>query len=365
MIKKMSIKFNLIVLVMVVFTSVVVAQVEETKKISKTFDVSDNASLEIENKYGKVHIITWDKQQVQLDIEILAKEKNQEKLDKLMASISFDINHLKGFIIAKTIISKGVINNGISELTNAIFSSENSLQIDYVIYVPQQISLTIDNKFGDVYIDKAGGKVVLRLSHGDLRSGGFYNDVLLDVQFGKTNINHFHSGRLLSSYADVDIKQVGKIDIDAKSSTINIEKVQSIKINSRRDKIYINEAESVLGEGSFSDFKIKKLTKEINLNTKYGDTYIDEIGINCTYINMNAKYTDLTLRLNPMVTYRLDMTNKSSDITFPLEVTNVETKNLDEDGKVKNIYGKIGKASDTKSNLVVNIENSNINIFYR
>ncbi len=51
--------------------------------IVRNFKISAKSTVEVYNKYGKVHIRTWDKDSVKFEVDLRIQTSNSEKLNKL------------------------------------------------------------------------------------------------------------------------------------------------------------------------------------------------------------------------------------------------------------------------------------------
>ena len=82
-------KFVTLLLLALFFTSALTAQIY-TRKISKSYKVNSSTTIDIFNKYGKVHVVTWDKDSVKFKVNLTIQTSNESKLTKLKQNIGFD-----------------------------------------------------------------------------------------------------------------------------------------------------------------------------------------------------------------------------------------------------------------------------------
>ena len=61
---------------------VVQAQSERSKQWNKTYDLSPNGKVHIENKYGNVVINGWDKDEVKVSVAIQVRHRKDENAQK-------------------------------------------------------------------------------------------------------------------------------------------------------------------------------------------------------------------------------------------------------------------------------------------
>ncbi|PLX05441.1 MAG: hypothetical protein C0594_07315, partial [Marinilabiliales bacterium] len=94
-----KLKYNILFLLLVVFSSYGFANEEEyVKKMHKEWDVNESTLLEIQNKFGDITVKNITENKVMMDIIITVKAKDQKDADKKTSfiSINFPIsdNHI-------------------------------------------------------------------------------------------------------------------------------------------------------------------------------------------------------------------------------------------------------------------------------
>ena len=133
----------------------------ESKKIERVFPVISSTTVEIINKYGKIHVLSWDKDSVGIDIELTVKSDDLNKVRKVMNTIDFDFTNTDYYVIAETEFGKkyNSLFENIKKFAESLIPSDNVVDIDYIVQVPETIELKINNKYGDVYIDNHKGNI--------------------------------------------------------------------------------------------------------------------------------------------------------------------------------------------------------------
>ena len=331
-----------------------------SNRIIKSFSVQKNATLDVYNKYGKIHFITWEKDSVNITIDYLLTASKQEKIEKMKQSVRFDFVPSKYFVSAKTQIgnkSDDIVQN-INDMVT-IFGS--SIQIDYTIRIPADINLKIENKFGDIYIDDVAGNVSLKLSNGDLKANkltGNAND--LDLSFGNSSITNIDNARITAIYEDVYIKSTNKISFNTKSSKITIDDVEDVKSISKRDKYYIGNMNSMSGNSTFSDFTIRNLNDEMLFDFKYGNVHVDNISKKFSMIKTTSKYTDFRLYFDKTSSFDVDIAQTSGSLNFSKDVFDLKQNTVVETKKTYSV-GKVGSLN-TNAKLSMTAELGNIDL---
>ncbi|MFP4059824.1 MAG: hypothetical protein ACLFUC_05020 [Bacteroidales bacterium] len=365
--KRNIIIFKLTALLALLLTCEIHSQTfTESKHVEKKFRLGKNTTVDITNKYGKVHVSTWEKDSVLFRIDLLVKSSSIEKLESTFESIDFDFSKTEYYVLAKTIIQSktGGIISEIVNLAESMFTQTNHITIDYHVTLPDDISLKIENKYGDIYIDDYKGNFTLTLSNGDLKAGNLTGRSIIDLSFGDGIITSIDKCKMSISYGDLSIRQVEDLQVNSKSSKITLETVEFINMDSKRDKYNMHNVGKIFGDTYFSDIMLFNINREISLDMKYGLLSVDEINKNFSLVNLNTEYTDVNIYLKPQSSYYLDVTHgKEVNLRYP-RVDNIQEKKISDDDKYLT-YGNIGTPGAKAKIKIMAREKGSINIIHK
>src|SRR5258708_4008132 len=118
--------------------------VRKQRLINKSYPVSADDKLEIENQFGNVVVSTWDKEEIVVDIEISARASSEERAQEIMNKIDVKDGKDGHTIWFKTKV--GEIHNNNNGGRHG--DNERGFYIDYVIHMPATNRLEIQNRFG-------------------------------------------------------------------------------------------------------------------------------------------------------------------------------------------------------------------------
>lgn len=326
-------------LLTVMFVGYARAQVY-TDHIVRNFKVSDRSVVEVTNKYGKIHIRTWDKDSVKFIVDLKIQTSNPQKLQKLKSQVDFDFTSTNYYVVARTKFSK---SGGVFSDVVETFVPSNTVTINYTIYLPKSTNLKIENKFGDVYLDDLSGNLTLKLSNGNLKANHLAGYTTLNIASGDGMVNKMDKGKVTVAYSDFQIRDCGDIEFDTRSSRIEIRKAKSLKVYSRRDKYFVDAAGLLIGDGNFTTIELGELNKELNVDLKYGEVRVERIAKDFSLINILSAYTDISLYFKTDASYNLDITHHEDVyLMYPTKIKSLETKKLDDDTNTKLTYGMVG-----------------------
>ncbi len=319
--KKRDLIFNALLLSAVIWPSGLAAQTfTDNKETRRTFKAGPETTIEVDNKYGKIHVIPWKKDSVRFEAEAMISSSNLSRLQKVRDNIRFDFNVSDYYVTATTDFGN-TGNQILTELKNIsdnLITGRNSIEINYTIYCPEKVNLSVINKFGDIYMDDISGRVKVSLSNGDIRINSINGEAQIEVNFGTGVINNLTDGRLTVSYSDLMIRKADKLDLSSKSSTLNISEAGNLKIDSRRDKIFITDIDRFFGSGDFSQIWIGSLGCEANADLKFGNLTIDRVRTDFCKLDLRSEYTDISLYLEKGTRYTSELYyNDDAYISFP------------------------------------------------
>ncbi len=329
-------------LVIVMFSGGIKSQIY-TDHIIRKYKISTKSIVEVINKYGKVHVRTWEKDSVRFEVDLRIQTTNPQKLQKLKNQVQFDFTSTNYYVTAKTVFTK---SGGIfSDVVETLVPS-NTVTINYTVYIPQTTTLKVENKFGDVYIDDFKGNLSLVLSNGNLKANYLQGNTSISLTSGDGNITQIDKGTIDVAYSDFEVRNGGILNFDSRSSRIEVRKADRIKVYSRRDKYYIDEIKEISGDGDFTTIDIRKVDTEFNMRLKYGEARIEGISSGFSLINISSLYTDIDLLFKKGAKYYLDITHHDDVfLKYPLNIKGLETKALDNTTNTSITYGVVGTTS--------------------
>jgi hypothetical protein len=236
--------------------------VEKKKTISKSYTVTANDKLDIDNQFGDVVINTWDKSEIKVDIEITAEASSEERAQSLLNNIEVADSRSDNTISFKT-TTDNKNNNGDSWSKNKKEGNNRKFEINYVVYMPAGNPLKILNQFGKTTVPDFTGVANITSKFGSLKAGKLTNVEEIDVEFGTAEIGEVRNGKVSLKFDDQS--SIGQINGTVK---LNVEFSGNSKfsIDNNIDELSVNE--------SYSDIKFivtKDLSASFNIHTNFGD----------------------------------------------------------------------------------------------
>lgn len=280
--------------------------VEKRKVVEKSYSVDEDVTLVIENKFGKVHINTWDKKQMDVRVEVIARRRSESRAQELLDKIDIDIDESSSSKRFTTDL-QGRINNRNSE----------SFEINYTVSMPKSNPLELKNSFGDTYIGDLNGDVDIKVSYGDLRAKKLEGRSRIKLSFGDGDIEYVRSGEMVVKYSNLDVSSLGVVRLEQGFSELDIRTAESIDMTSKYGEVLLGSIKGIRGYVGFTDFVIEKLLVELDLQTSYaGGFEIEEVGKNFKKINLEGKFGSYRLGFEEGVNGRFEARLKFSEFRY-------------------------------------------------
>jgi len=235
---------------------------EKKKTISRSYTVTPNDKLQIENSFGDVAINIWDKNEMKIDIEMSASASTEQKAQAILDEINIKESKTDNLISFKT-NSHNENNKGNSWNKNKKEGNNRKFEINYTVYMPAANPLQIENSFGKTMVPDFKGLVNLTSKFGSLKAGNLDNVEAIDVEFGEGHIGDVHNGKITFKFDDKST--VGNLSGVVKIANEFSDLVQ-YNVSNNIEELTINE--------SYSSIRVivqKELSASFVIHTNFGD----------------------------------------------------------------------------------------------
>ncbi len=276
----------------------------------KTFAFSPDKTLKIRNQRGSITINNWEKSEVSITIRVSYTGLINRKSAKVLreTKVAFTDNNW-------SIVSESTAKNQ----ANKFFYS-----FDYTINAPKNLKIDLQTTFGDIGIESISNASKIKCKFGDLQLNSSVPSGDIPLQLS------------LEFADDVHIGTVSHLDIEAKFSTIDIDKVEDIKTDTKFSKIRVDGEtplvsidskhdkmrwESVgdftTNEMEFTTLQIEKLLKKLVLeDVRFGKIKVEEIAEDFEEIDIDSEFTPIQLLIGNSA-YELDLGTKFGKVEIP------------------------------------------------
>ena len=302
----------------------------KVKAFSKAYNVSSGDKLQIDNRYGKVVVNTWNKNEFKVDVEIKAMANEDEDAQKLLDGVSITDSKDSWLVSFITHIdSQG--NNSWGIWSSNGKSTVRKVEVNYTVYMPAKNALEITNRYGSTVLPDFDGKLLINTSYG----GGFSAKTLsnpendINIRYADVNIEVMNGGNLSCQYGNL---------------------------------VKIGTANNITLDTRYVSADINRLKTAGNISVHYGaGLKIGDIDKSMKNLNISSSYAGVLIGLKKDNNFDFDVTTRYNTFTYNNDVVKVITKSPGDDDRhfssTKNYKGYVGKSnSDAKITITTNYQ---------
>ncbi len=314
-----------------------------TKRIYKSFPVSQVSKLELSNKYGNIQIDDNRKDSVVIDVLVWV-DGTGSRSQRVLDNIEVNINTSGNTVSASTDFKNNFNNN------NQNFS------IDYHVSVPADRDLNVSQKYGSVNMNNLTGKGIFDIKYGDLRARNLLSPQLsMDIAYSKANMEATKNLNLTIRYSKFNSGKGENLTVDSRYSGLVLGDCNDVNLDSKYDDFQFNTINSLTTNSMYTGYKIDKLLSTLVLNNGYGDFRIGSVAANFKSIKVSSRYASIKLGIEPGASYKLDGNVRYCDLKHPSGKLNRSKENTSYE-----VHGTVGGSESPKS--VVTVESSYGNV---
>ncbi len=194
-----------------------------TKTEVKTFDISANGKVSIDNTNGSIKVESWDKDQVMLQSTKTVRASDQDEADEYFQDLRVEIENGKDYVEIHTHYP----HDGWGGFWSWLFNGGSRYGgVEYVLKVPKTIKIESGTTNGNVEVNSVLGGVNASSTNGQIE----LNDVggLVDGSTTNGNVTATISGavdfrelRLSTTNGSIDVTCPEDINADVSAHTTN------------------------------------------------------------------------------------------------------------------------------------------------
>src|SRR4051812_11412585 len=143
--------------------------VEKKKTYSKSYDLTSNDLVTLENKFGELRISTWDKNEIKVEVTMTAKGNSEDRAAYLLDRLSVEDRKNSEGVFFRTDIS-----DGDKKYKNNTYKDEG-FSINYIVMIPSRTRLKVSNEFGPTILPNYLGQISVETKFGSLTAGKLAN----------------------------------------------------------------------------------------------------------------------------------------------------------------------------------------------
>lgn len=330
-------------LIIIMISSTMISQETLTKKIEKSFKMTNAGELHIDNKHGNVSITGWNENRVGITINVEVSHKKKENAKELLDRIIPEIKTAGDFVsITSTISDKNISTfSSYFKKVNPFEFDKNNVDINYTVYIPVNTEIDITNKFGDVLIDSWTGKLKANIEHGDLWINDDVTNAKINMKFGKLRGKSITYGVVNMKNGDIDLKASENLILNTSGVNIELKSVNDLELISSKDEASIGYVKNIKGELKYSNTQIDSVGSKIDLNMNLAELRVKKIKDTNPEVRINQQSSDIHINIKDL-SFKFKANLEEGLIRLPKTVSNLKNNIIDKSKRIREISGTYG-----------------------
>jgi len=295
---KLKIQFRLALLLLLMpFIALANTDLEATKttkerRIKKSFNVSSNATLKVNNSFGNLNVITWDENRIEFDITIKVTGNNAEKVQDRLDRIDIEFSSSSDLVSAITKIGKNEKN-----WWNWGKKMNLQLEINYVIKMPISNNVDLSNDYGSINLDKLEGVAKISCDYGKVTTKELMadNNIINFDYSSNCYFEYIKSGKITADYSGFTVAKTKNLDLNADYTKSIIEVSENVQYNCDYGSLKIDNINNLEGNGDYLTLRLGNVFKNASIRADYGSIKIARMASNAKNINIDAEFTGISI----------------------------------------------------------------------
>ncbi len=309
--------------------------VEQTKVIEKTFNVNSNANLSINNRYGNVTMTTWDKNVIEIRVEIKVDGKDNDAVKEKLNSITIDFNANASNVSA------------ITQIADIRGGKKTNIAIHYTVKLPKTNNIDIRNRYGNLFLDELKGTSNINLDYGNVTIGKLHNALnTINLDYvTSAKIDYIKSANIDVDYSKIEINKAEVLNLNADYTDVSLGDISDLINNMDYGNLNVTKVDKVSNTSDYTNIKIGTITHSFVSSGDYGAISIQRVSRGFEKIIISADYTGVNMGIDSSAGYSVVANMKYGDLKYPSNVTMSKkiVKNTSSyyEGKTSNASGSI------------------------
>ena len=326
-------------------------QVEQRRRLSRSYAVpSAGRAFSLDTRYGRVQINPWNKKEIKVDAELVARAENDAGARLVLDALSvqwLEYDAKTGGVAVSTLFGPALRGQ----------AGGCRYEVNYTVWLPRTTTLRVNNSFGDVTITgDLIGAADLTVEYGALRTSRLEGPRNL-VRIGNGDCRIAYTGRasINASYARLRLDEGTTVDLRNNYSDVDIGTVQDLTIHSKYGDVALGTVRNLRGSSGYSRFTIDKLDEALDMALRYcPDFVVRDMGANFRQINLDGGFSTIRLGFAETPGFRFDVSTEQGQLLVDKNLVRVLSQ---ENGpQTSDVLGVFGGAVPARNAGNVNIK---------
>lgn len=274
------------------------------KEYQESYQVNENATLNVENIYGDLFLTSWDKSEIKIVVIVTVEsDSKRSRVSDFFQNIQIKMSGDADFVKA------------ITHMPSFKHSGRMDISIDYHISLPETIKLDIDLKYGNIILNTDWvGPTKLEVKYGSLQARSLASrENNIEVQYGELIIENINVSNIDIAYSEVSIESVTTLELRTSYGEVELGVVGSLDLKTAFDEIEISEITDLYARSNFSEIEIDILKNSLEIDSDYGELSINYVAKDFKFIKIDSNNAGIEIEMDESASYDFEVVTRYGD----------------------------------------------------
>jgi len=264
----------------VLLSTAFVSGMDIQKTFTWKYNISNDASVTMENYDCNIIIHTWDKGETEFRLTIDAETKSDEDaaiLEKHLQDLKYSTSPAAASFSNRFWESRTTIMNRTTmKLDGGKTVTLTSMELRGELWIPAGCKFELDSKYSSVQMEDFAGPLKLNLYNDNFTGGKISSHVVINDKYGTLVFGDMKdfSADLYNSHFNAG--NTGDVTFESKYSSVTLVSCGRFSANAYNDKYEITKTGDITFTAKYSDLKTES-SGNVNINTYEGKVSMKEV----------------------------------------------------------------------------------------
>ena len=195
------------------------------------------------------------------------------------------------------------------------------VRIYFKLNVPKNVELILNNNYGNVEINKTGKNIKLDASYGDISLMGVSSNLEIYHKHGNISLHDIEGNiGIKTRYSKVDINKAQSLQLESNHSSINLNNIENETniLQASHGKVIAENCQRMKMNCRHTKIILKKINREIDIRNSHSSIHLNDIKSD---INVRARHC--YIRMSNIISNDLIVKNSYDNVN----IENISTRN--------------------------------------
>ena len=247
------------------------------EEIDVTLDAEPGIRIEVEHSWGNIEIRQGENTQIVIHGEKRAGSRTTDIAQNILDNMKIIAERKGDTVSIRTVYPDELFKE----------NNTNHFSLSYVIEIPEQVTLEIENSYGNIQLQSLSGDFTVRNQHGDVSTSELVGGIRLNNKYGSLSVERIIGDVVLSN-------EHGSITCADISNGVVLE-------NAYGPVVVLNAGKNVKIRNSHGALSVEKVGGHADLETEYESIDCNDIGGTADIRNTHGPVTVRNIKNNVTV----------------------------------------------------------------